>query len=72
MRLVFVGPPGAGKGTQAKLVCEKWGIPQMSKSRRASHSVPVGDSFHKILIAFRVRILGDKEGLTMRLGRKNG
>ncbi len=30
MRLVFVGPPGAGKGTQAKLVCEKWKIPQIS------------------------------------------
>src|SRR5215472_2839907 len=30
MRLVFVGPPGAGKGTQAKIVCEKWQIPQIS------------------------------------------
>jgi adenylate kinase len=30
MRLVFVGPPGAGKGTQAKLVCDKLGIPQVS------------------------------------------
>jgi adenylate kinase len=30
MRLVFVGPPGAGKGTQAKLVCSKWKIPQIS------------------------------------------
>jgi adenylate kinase len=30
MRLVFVGPPGAGKGTQAKLVCAKYGIPQVS------------------------------------------
>jgi adenylate kinase len=30
MRLVFVGPPGAGKGTQAKVVCGRWGIPQIS------------------------------------------
>ena len=30
MRLVFVGPPGAGKGTQAKLITEKWKIPQVS------------------------------------------
>jgi adenylate kinase len=30
MRLVFVGPPGAGKGTQAKVICEKYSIPQIS------------------------------------------
>lgn len=30
MRLVFVGPPGAGKGTQAKVICDKWKIPQVS------------------------------------------
>jgi adenylate kinase len=30
MRLVFVGPPGAGKGTQAKTICERYGIPQLS------------------------------------------
>jgi adenylate kinase len=30
MRLVFVGPPGAGKGTQAKFVCAKAGIVAIS------------------------------------------
>jgi adenylate kinase len=30
MRLVFIGPPGAGKGTQAKVVCARWGVPQIS------------------------------------------
>jgi adenylate kinase len=30
LRLVFVGPPGAGKGTQAQIICAKWGIPQIS------------------------------------------
>ncbi len=30
MRLVFVGPPGAGKGTQAKVLCSRWSIPQIS------------------------------------------
>jgi adenylate kinase len=30
MRLLFMGPPGAGKGTQAKLVADRYGIPAIS------------------------------------------
>lgn len=30
MRLVFMGPPGAGKGTQARRICEVQSIPQIS------------------------------------------
>lgn len=45
MRLVFVGPPGAGKGTQAKVICDQWKIPQIStgdmlREAKASGKLP--------------------------------
>lgn len=30
MRLVLVGPPGAGKGTQAEIIAERLGVPKIS------------------------------------------
>jgi adenylate kinase len=30
MRLIFIGPPGIGKGTYAKMISQKYGIPHIS------------------------------------------
>ena len=46
MKMIFLGPPGAGKGTQAVRVCEQLGIPQISTGdilRRAiKNETPTG------------------------------
>jgi len=46
MRLLFMGPPGAGKGTQAKVIADRYGIPAISTGdifrANVSQGTPLG------------------------------
>lgn len=46
MRMILLGPPGAGKGTQAKLISEKYSIPHISTGdifrKNISEKTPLG------------------------------
>ncbi len=42
MKLVLLGPPGAGKGTQAANLCERYGIPAISTGNMIRAAIAAG------------------------------
>ncbi|RYD40526.1 MAG: adenylate kinase, partial [Verrucomicrobiaceae bacterium] len=55
MRLILMGPPGAGKGTQAKFVAAKYTIPAISTGdifrSNVSQGTPLGAEAQKYMDA---------------------
>lgn len=55
MKLILLGPPGAGKGTQAQFICERYAIPQISTGDMLRNAIaaatPLGQRVQAIMRA---------------------